>query len=583
MRTAGWSSKGAGLLRAAGPGILCSVVLLLPGLSCLLPKTLEDPDVWWHLRTAQWIVDHRALPQVDEFSWTSAQTPWIAYSWLAELLLWGLYQSFGLKGLLLYTGAMATAIGLACYALFRHLGTDPVRSAILVLVAALGLLPLLTPRPWLFSVLLFVFELDLLLWAGRTANRWVLLGLVPLFALWANTHIQCMTGLMVLGLAVAEPVAIRVLVADRAPAEWRAIGFPWLLLVFALCVAATLCNPYHVRLYSVALQLLGQTRLWDRIQELTAMSFRSPSDWAVLGAALAAAFAVGRRPIRPWLVAALLASVYFGFRSCRDAWMVLATGLATVAYLMGQCGRERRLLGPAPLPRPSNRELAEPPPAALDSGSPVGPSCVTLPAQAPARRAQGLAVAAAVAIGWVSAWALVSPGPLEAKIAQLYPTKAVEFIASQHLSGPMFNVFHWGGYLMYFLPELPVGIDGRTMVHGEERIVRNAKSIVGQQGWQEDPDLAQARLVVVPRKCALASLLACNARFRLAYQDQVASVFCADAPGSQLARHAFDPVSSSEPRDSGRGQPSPDLPEPPSPNRPHYLPLSAQDGPGGRP
>ena len=68
---------------------------------------------------------------------------------------------------------------------------------------------LATPRPWLFSMFFFVIELNLLLEAGRAGRPRLLLLLVPMFWIWANVHIQFTLGLLVLAVAVVEPLLAR--------------------------------------------------------------------------------------------------------------------------------------------------------------------------------------------------------------------------------------------------------------------------------------------------------------------------------------------------------------------------------------
>ena len=50
----------------------------------LLPATLgssqtifNDGDVSWHIATGEWILDHRAVPYADPFSFTWAGKPWV--------------------------------------------------------------------------------------------------------------------------------------------------------------------------------------------------------------------------------------------------------------------------------------------------------------------------------------------------------------------------------------------------------------------------------------------------------------------------------------------------------------------------
>ena len=314
-----------------------------------------------------------------------------------------------------------------------------------------------------------------------------------------------MAGLVFLGLAAIEPLVARLLPDDCVSPDARRLPLGWLAGIFVLSAGAILVNPYHFRLYLAALELLGQTALWNRIAELLAMPFRTWSNWTVLAVALAATFAIGRRrQIRPLLALALAAAIYFGFRSQRDSWMVLVTGLAALAYLSA--------------PPVVLVTLRVTPPLTRSVRS-------TLSGRAGNRRWQDPCAALVVVVALVLGVACLHRQPLSEKIAGEFPVRAVEFVARQRLPGPMYNLFDWGGYLMYALPEIPVSMDGRIIIHGQQRVLRNWSTVYGRDGWQADPELARARLVILPRDCPLGSLLAGDARFRRVYGDEVATVF----------------------------------------------------------
>src|SRR5437879_1326282 len=78
-------------------------------LAAMLPLALlvlaaqpnTDPDLWWHLRTGQWILDNRTVPHADPFSSTQDGTHWVAHEWLADVGLYLLYQAGGFGALTL--------------------------------------------------------------------------------------------------------------------------------------------------------------------------------------------------------------------------------------------------------------------------------------------------------------------------------------------------------------------------------------------------------------------------------------------------------------------------------------------------
>src|SRR5579864_4422582 len=68
-------------------------------------QSIADPDIWWHLRNAQILVQQHHWVRVDQFSWTVAGTPWVNSEWLSELVFYGIWKLHGVTAL--YFGYVA--------------------------------------------------------------------------------------------------------------------------------------------------------------------------------------------------------------------------------------------------------------------------------------------------------------------------------------------------------------------------------------------------------------------------------------------------------------------------------------------
>jgi hypothetical protein len=107
-----------------------------------------------------------------------------------------------------------------------------------------------------------------------------------------------------------------------------------------------------------------------------------------------------------------------------------------------------------------------------------------------------------------------------------YPVQASAFVREHRPPGPLFNDFDWGGYLIWAVPEYPVSIDGRTNLYGNDRVLRNFHTLIGEGDWENDPDLRTAHLVILPaKKWPLVELLRRSKDWTVAYEDQAAVVF----------------------------------------------------------
>src|SRR5262249_28222420 len=188
--------------------IVWTAVYALAAVTALQP--ISEFDTWWHLRTGQWMVEHGTIPATDPFTGYGLGKPWVAYSWLFELLVYGLDQALGLRGIVLYRVVLALAVAASIHRLVARPGAGFALSAALGAVATVALTPLpVSERPGLFPILFAALTLDAVLSLRQgTATRTV--WLLPLcYALWANVHIQFIHGLFILALACVSPFADR--------------------------------------------------------------------------------------------------------------------------------------------------------------------------------------------------------------------------------------------------------------------------------------------------------------------------------------------------------------------------------------
>ena len=67
-------------------------------------RLLIDPDTMWQITVGQWILDHRAVPDTDVYSFTMRGQPWISTQWLAQVLYAKAYALAGWSGPVVLAG-----------------------------------------------------------------------------------------------------------------------------------------------------------------------------------------------------------------------------------------------------------------------------------------------------------------------------------------------------------------------------------------------------------------------------------------------------------------------------------------------
>ena len=90
--------------------------------------------------------------------------------------------------------------------------------------------------------------------------------------------------------------------------------------------------------------------------------------------------------------------------------------------------------------------------------------------------------------------------------AELFPSGAVAFLQHHPPSGPIFNHYDWGGYLIWKLyPSTPVFIDGRADLYGQQLFHDFADAYQFKGRWQQILQRWHIQTVIVPPNSALAT------------------------------------------------------------------------------
>lgn len=256
------------------------------------PLEAED-DFWAHAAVGRWIVEHGGVPATGLFLWGSEPTPWVAHSWLTQTIFYALLQAGGgwtPRGALsegngpLLVIVVTTTVITIIFAMLWRIWSRRAKAgtlAMFLFVVAFFLSALrFHPRPELFSALFLTILLNfLLLWRAeistdvtdthapqddKTSTRLTMIrdwgasiGVIGMFALWANTHGAVAIGVMLLFLT-----ALGDLVQFRGDTKARRLA-----MVSAGCLAATALNPYGFARYWKAILTSSQSATFGQIVE----------------------------------------------------------------------------------------------------------------------------------------------------------------------------------------------------------------------------------------------------------------------------------------------------------------------------
>ncbi len=467
--------------------MLTSLLLALVWLFCTHKPLLADPDIGWHLRNGQIMLEQHTFLRHDTYTWTLDHHAWMDPEWLAEIVFYASWKLAGVRGLEVLTIVLLEALTLAVVLLGTQRTGNPrpalVSSIFFVLFASVSF----SPRTQLLGWLCCTAVLGLLvrfrsLPLGKPDRLWLL---PVLFCLWANLHGSWPIGLVLFALYIlCGLTSFRAGLLETS--AWSDRERKRLLVTFALCVAAVCINPYGWRFLVYPFVIAGQHKLTlEKVSEWHSLDFHDFRGRFVL--LLIAAFllvkAVRFRPLRLWDAATFLLAVLASFTYAR---FLLFAGIIV-----------------CPLFAEDISGLGRDDPAKE-------------------RPRLNLAIMAGVLVFAIAT--LPSASSLTAKIDEGYPAEAVVWLRAHPLDGPLLNDFNWGGYLIWNLPGTPVALDTRTDVFEETGLLAQYISVIGLEKPPGSFAAGRFRYVLFPSKAPLVTLLRLTPGWKVLHEDKTATL-----------------------------------------------------------
>jgi hypothetical protein len=483
--------------------------ILLFGLLAMTARNATDPDLWWHLRTGQWIVETGHVPHSDPFSFTRAGHAWVSHEWLSEAVFYELWKHGGAAALIVFSAIVTTAGFMLLY--LRCPGKQHWAAAATA-IGALASAPSWGVRPQMFTFTLA----SLLLWlleAGTKTNTntntnknrpWLLLWIPPLFLLWLNLHAGFALGAALL-LAYGAGLVLETAAGNTPWQEARPILLRVLLLLLA-CLALVPLNPSGAELYRYPFETLRSPGMRSFIGEWHSPDFH---EWLY-------------RPLL--LVWLLVLTALASFRSRPKGRVLVPLLLTSFAALDAVRHIPIFVLLAMPV-------IA----AALPSASASLAVSQRRPDSSRFRPLFNGAVVILIGVFALVKWVSLARNQ-DAREAEQFPQKAVAFLRASDQPRNIFVYYDWGGYAIWKLyPQYRVFVDGRADLYGDDLLRQFKTAVQLRTGWREVLDSWKVETVLVPPSCALAQALLLDPNWHAAFSDSKAILLVRTQPGFENA------------------------------------------------
>ena len=468
-------------------------------------RLLGDADTGYHIRAGEFILDNRRIPDTDIFSFLTPPLPWTLHEWLAEVIMALMHRLAGITGVAILFSFLIALSGYLIFTLLLKKRANLIFSSIAVLLVTLSSASNWLARPHVFTYVILVVWYHLLnQYQYRERNQLYVLPLI--MVVWVNLHGGFILGLILLGVYLFGNLAQYCFAAPndriRSLDKTRRIG-----VIMIACVLVALLNPYGYDTLLFPFRVVQDKFLMDSIAEYLSPNFHSNlvMPFELLLLATIAIFAVSSSKLD---LIELTLIMLFGHMALFSSRHIPLFAIVAGPVLVKQAQLAFESIDGWLVAMLKQR---------MENLTAIDQSTVRF-------------LWPVIAIGMVSTLAV--SGTIKHDFDSKYvPTKAVEFIQQEGITGNMFNEDEFGDYIIYATwPRYRVYIDGRTDMYGASRVKEYLTLTQAKEGWESLMDKHQITWVFHAPTSMLSKTLLERPDWKLLYSDKVANIFVKSLP-----------------------------------------------------
>jgi len=236
------------------------LLFLLLWVACTLAiRLVHEPDLWWQIRTGEWIIENGEVPKTDVFSYTYPGTEWVNVKWGYEVIQALVVRHLGAEFLpilqLLANVALVFLLWLMGSFFVKETNHAKPAITLAILLFLAGYAYRMNARPELVSYLLTAVYLYIFHQYHR-GNKKIIWLLVPLQMAWVNLHEAYGVGVVLMG--VFGFSAIFSFLRTPLKSNKQQTQTLWLLASLFVAVLANAVHPWGFRMIFHPLEIFSQ-------------------------------------------------------------------------------------------------------------------------------------------------------------------------------------------------------------------------------------------------------------------------------------------------------------------------------------
>ena len=396
------------------------ILLVLTIVGLLVTFPVQDFDIFWHLANGRAMVEQGTIINQEIFSFTAQGKHFSNHAWLAQIILFLIFKTWGASGLIGAKVLITIAIGSSLYAFSRRQGVPPLPAALICLLAFGASLFRYVVRPELFSSLFLALTGALLFsYRANTCSAKALAALPLIMVLWDFMHGALYGVILLFAFVMGETIKA----ALKANPTWPPLPkarLKTLWLWGGITLALMLISPYGLRTYDIFLEFMNNNLMTSMTAEFQPTTLGGqPLFWVLLAATVGTLLVAGRR-LDLTSLCVLIPFTALAIRYVRGigpfslvAALLLAVNLAPILAALSSAPDKTRRLNVL---------------YALLLCAGLGYALVYKFSSPPRYDSLGLGIS-----------------------ADAFPVGSARFVKAANLTGNMYNTDRYGGYLAYAL------------------------------------------------------------------------------------------------------------------------------------